>query len=79
MHAVDIAAELEIPQILVPSVPGCLSALGLVVSDVTHDYVVSHLAPVSAELEVELDGHFAKLIASAHTELGDEGIEEGAS
>ena len=77
MHAVDIAAELEIPQILVPSVPGCLSALGLVVSDVTHDHVISHLVPVSAKLEVELDGHFAKLIASAHTELGDEGIEEG--
>ena len=76
MHAVDIAAELEIPKILVPSVPGCLSALGLVVSDVTHDYVISNLAPVKAKLEPELDGHFAKLTASAHAELGDEGIEE---
>jgi N-methylhydantoinase A len=76
MHAVDIAAELEIPRILVPSVPGCLSALGLVVSDVTHDYVVSHLASVTNKLEPELDSHFAKLITGAHTELGDEGIEE---
>ena len=76
MHAVDIAAELEIPRILVPSVPGCLSALGLVVSDVTHDYVISHLAQITDKLEPELDGHFAKLIASAHSELGDEGIDE---
>ena len=76
MHAVDIAAELEIPRILVPSVPGCLSALGLVVSDVTHDYVISHLAQVTDKLEPELDEHFAKLIAGAHTELGDESIEE---
>jgi N-methylhydantoinase A len=76
MHAVDIAAELEIPRILVPSVPGCLSALGLVVSDVTHDYVISHLAHVTDKLELELDAHFAKLIAGAHTELGDEGIDE---
>ena len=59
-----------------PSVPGCLSALGLVVSDVTHDYVISNLAPVKAKLEPELDGHFAKLTASAHAELGDEGVEE---
>jgi N-methylhydantoinase A len=76
MHAVDIAAELEIPRILVPSVPGCLSALGLVVSDVTHDYVISHLAHVTDKLELELDAYFGKLIAGAHTELGDEGIEE---
>lgn len=76
MHAVDIAAELEIPRILVPSVPGCLSALGLVVSDVTHDYVISHLADVTEKLEPEIDEHFARLITGAHTELGDEGIEE---
>jgi hypothetical protein len=47
-----------------------------VVSDVTHDYVISNLAPVKAKLEPELDGHFSKLTASAHAELGDEGIEE---
>jgi N-methylhydantoinase A len=76
MHAVDIAAELEIPRILVPSVPGCLSALGLVVSDVTHDYVISHLAHITEKLEPELDGHFVKLTAGAHSELGDEGVEE---
>lgn len=76
MHAVDIAAELEIPRILVPSVPGCLSALGLVVSDVTHDYVISHLTHVTEKLEPEINEHFARLIAGAHTELGDEGIEE---
>jgi N-methylhydantoinase A len=76
MHAVDIATELEIPKILVPSVPGCLSALGLVVSDVTHDYVVSRLAPVTEKLEPELDRHFGELIAGAHSELQDEGIEE---
>jgi N-methylhydantoinase A len=75
MHAIDIAAELEIPKILVPAVPGCLSAVGLVVSDVTHDYVVTHLAPVSKELETVLDRHFAELVAGAHAELSDEGID----
>jgi N-methylhydantoinase A len=76
MHAVDIAAELEIPTVLVPAVPGCLSAVGLVVSDVTHDYTLTHLSPVTVELERELDRHFAELIAGAHAELADEGIED---
>jgi N-methylhydantoinase A len=77
MHAVDIAAELEIPNILVPAVPGCLSALGLVVSDVTHDYVLTHLTPVTDELEADLDRLFERLDSAASAELEEEGIEPG--
>src|SRR3984893_4415381 len=76
MHAADIAAELEIPTILVPAVPGCLSAFGLVVSDVTHDYVITDLCPVTDKLETVLDVHMAELISGAHAELASEGIEE---
>jgi N-methylhydantoinase A len=76
MHAADIAAELEIPTILVPAVPGCLSAFGLVVSDVTHDYVITHLSAVTEKLEPTLDVHLAELIRGAHAELRSEGIEE---
>jgi N-methylhydantoinase A len=76
MHAVDIADELEIPTVLVPAVPGCLSAVGLVVSDVTHDYTLTHLSPVTNELEGALDRQFAELIAGGHAELADEGIDE---
>ena len=76
MHAVDIAAELEIPTVLVPAVPGCLSAFGLVVSDVTHDYVVTHLSPVNDRLEATLGRQFAELTAGAHAELAAEGIED---
>jgi N-methylhydantoinase A len=76
MHAVDIAAELEIPTTMVPAVPGCLSAVGLVVSDVTHDYVVTHLSPVADKLEGVLDRQFADLFRGAHAELASEGIEE---
>jgi N-methylhydantoinase A len=76
MHAADIAAELEIPTILVPAVPGCLSAFGLVVSDVTHDYVITHLAPVTEKLETDLDARLRELIRSAQAELQSEGIEE---
>jgi N-methylhydantoinase A len=76
MHAADIAAELEIPTILVPAVPGCLSAFGLVVSDVTHDYVVTHLSPVTEKLEAALDRQIAELIRGARAELASEGVED---
>ena len=41
MHAAAIADELGIGRILVPKYPGNLSALGLIASDVRHDYVRS--------------------------------------
>ena len=39
MHACDIARDLEIPWIIVPRYPGLHSALGLVVSDIVHDFI----------------------------------------
>jgi N-methylhydantoinase A len=54
-----------------------LSALGLVVSDVTHDYVLTHLTPVTGELEADLDRLFERLDSAASVELEEEGIEPG--
>jgi len=39
MHACALAEEIRIPQIIVPENPGLFSALGLLVSDVTHNYL----------------------------------------
>jgi N-methylhydantoinase A len=38
LHANRLAAELEIPTLLVPMSPGTTSALGLLVTDLKHDY-----------------------------------------
>lgn len=76
LHAMDIADELEIPEVVVPAVPGCLSAFGMVVSDVAHDYVSTHIAAVGDSLEPILDAAFGQLLANAETELADEGIAE---
>ena len=46
MHAVAIAAELGLPRVLVPRHPGNFSALGLLVSDLKHDDVRTHLGPL---------------------------------
>ena len=46
LHANDLAQELEIPKILIPMSPGVTSALGLLVSDVKHDYVQANITPM---------------------------------
>ena len=39
LHAAELAADLQIPRVLVPPVPGVSSALGLITADFRHDYV----------------------------------------
>jgi N-methylhydantoinase A len=38
IHAVSLAEELQIPEVIVPPAPGAFSALGLVTSDLRRDY-----------------------------------------
>jgi len=39
LHAVELAEALGLKKVIIPSYPGTLSALGLLVSDTRHDYV----------------------------------------
>ena len=41
VHANRLAAELEMPTVLVPTSPGTTSAMGLLVTDIKHDYSIA--------------------------------------
>jgi N-methylhydantoinase A len=76
MHAVDIADELQIPSVVLPPVPGCHSAVGLVLTDVSRDYVTTVMVSASSDrAETILDDSFATLTARGHEDLEDEGID----
>jgi N-methylhydantoinase A len=76
MHAGRIALDLGIPSVLVPLTPGVHSALGLLMSDVKHDYVRSKLAGLD-ELDLnEVNEFFAQLIEGARADLRSEGFQE---
>src|SRR5437868_2982748 len=65
MHGSPLARELAIPRLLVPPTPGILCALGMLVADLRHDLVQTHLAAhreVSAERARAL---FAPMLAEA--------------
>jgi N-methylhydantoinase A len=53
LHASALAAEVGVPRVFVPRGAGVLSALGLLVSDLTYDESVSRVRPLS---EVDPDG-----------------------
>jgi N-methylhydantoinase A len=50
LHACALAEALSIPQVIVPALPGALSALGILVSDVVKDYSRTVLLTVAAKL-----------------------------
>jgi N-methylhydantoinase A len=46
LYATSLAREMKIPRVIVPVSPGTFSALGLIVSDIRHDYVRTRLSPL---------------------------------
>jgi N-methylhydantoinase A/oxoprolinase/acetone carboxylase beta subunit len=74
MHACEIARRLEIGTVIVPRHAGVLSALGMLVADVTRDYSASVLRP-SAELDLaSLESAVMPLVRAAARELTAEGF-----
>jgi N-methylhydantoinase A/oxoprolinase/acetone carboxylase beta subunit len=74
MHACDLAAALDIGTVIVPRHAGVLSALGMLLADVTRDYSRSILRPVGALTEDALAEAFAPLVEEARRDLGAEGF-----
>ncbi len=74
IHAGRVALELGIPQVLVPPAPGCNSALGLLMTDVRHDYVRSRLSPLRTLAPADVAGLFGELLDEAAATLAAEGF-----
>jgi N-methylhydantoinase A len=74
VHAGRIARDLGMAGLIVPLYPGVYSAIGLIMSDVKHDYVQSKLQPMSALSAEEVNRMFARLEALAAADLRDDGF-----
>ena len=79
VHAASVAEELGMHRILVPARPGAFSALGLLCSDVVHDYVRSELGPLLHVGPAHAESVFAKLEARAAGELAAEGLDPASA
>ena len=76
MHAGRMALDLGIPSVLVPLTPGVHSALGLLMSDVKHDYVRSKLVGLDDLDLAEINHLYHQLIERAKADLHGEGFDE---
>lgn len=75
LHAAEIANELGIGEVIVPINPGLFSALGLIVSDIRHDFVRPVLRSAKDISKDEVESVFKELVDEAIKTLMDEGIE----
>jgi N-methylhydantoinase A len=75
VHAAAVAEELNMQRILVPPRPGAFSALGLLCTDVVHDYIRSELKPLSDVAPDHAEAIYAQLEAKALEELIAEGMQ----
>jgi N-methylhydantoinase A len=77
LHAAEMARELGMAGVLVPSHPGVYSAMGLLMSDVSHDYVRSKPAALAEATVEELTSVFDELERAARKDLHDEDFAAG--
>jgi len=74
LHACELAQALGIPRVMVPAMPGALSAFGILVSDVVKDYSRTVLWRVSGKVPVaQLEEEFAQLSRSSQGDFRAEG------
>ena len=76
MHANALARELRIPKVLIPMSPGVTSALGLLVTDIKHDYTQSHVQYMSQLSFERVNAVFKQFASSARQVLLQEGVAE---
>jgi N-methylhydantoinase A len=74
VHAGEIARSLGMAGIIVPLYPGVFSAIGLLMSDVRHDYVQSKLMPFSSATPAALDEILTRMERQAVANLEEEGF-----
>jgi len=78
LHASSIAGLIGIPIVIVPLVPGNFSALGMLSTDIKHDFARTCLVNVKdAEAFDQIDAYFRALEKEADKTLESEGIEYG--
>jgi N-methylhydantoinase A len=76
MHVFLVAEELSIPQVIVPRFPGHLSALGQLLADLRHDFVVAWGGPLNEIDVADLRTQAGDMQAEATARLIDDGFAE---
>jgi N-methylhydantoinase A len=74
VHSGRIVRDLSMAGLIVPLYPGVYSAIGLLMSDVKHDYIQSKMSPIDELSLADVETMFAMLEAQAMQELREDGF-----
>jgi N-methylhydantoinase A len=75
-HAVDIARELAMAEAVIPPLPGTFSAIGLLVTEMRHDYVAAVGGTLADKADLaDLEARYRAMEAAGRRALAVEGYE----
>lgn len=75
LHAAALAEELDIPEVIIPPIPGGFSALGLVGANIRRDYSRTLYASLEKVSIVQLEAVWSEMEKDAHDMLEQAGID----
>lgn len=78
LHSAQIARELHVPTLIIPRVPGHFSALGMLLSDLRHDYVRTYYKALANSDFKDIHAIFGGMIDEAQALLASEGTGKDA-
>lgn len=79
LHGVEVARQLDIPEVIVPPYPGINSAMGLLTTDLKYDAIKTALQ-LSTNIDFErLQNDFSEMEAQLFAQLERDGIEASAA
>ncbi|MGK9051649.1 hydantoinase/oxoprolinase family protein [Neorhizobium petrolearium] len=76
LHAIAIAREIYIPQVIIPKLPGTFSALGMLMASWRQDFVQTFIGRVGELTEEAVNKVYQELVASAREQMKRDGISE---
>ncbi len=74
IHAWEIARRLGIPWAVSPPSPGVMSAYGMILCDLHHEYVQSYVARFGQVIETAVRRLWESMVVEAHRDLEQDGI-----
>jgi N-methylhydantoinase A len=77
LHAAEVAVECGLPRILIPREPGTVCARGMLLTDLSSDYVRSYFADASRDSLGQVIGLFEAMMAEGEAWLDSEGVPGG--
>jgi N-methylhydantoinase A len=74
LHANALARELSVPAVLVPPSPGIATAVGMLMTDIKHEFVATRRHELGRLTPGELDSFFSDFAREGHAGLEREGV-----